>query len=77
MMAYLKPQSPLNDAQGNYIYPLTTVDQIIMEDGRRLSSVNFSSSLPFVTDEDNGKILRVVNGAWTAVALQYAEEVSV
>lgn len=38
-MAYLKPQSPLQDKKsGNYFYPLTTVDQVIMEDGSRLNS---------------------------------------
>lgn len=42
-----------------------------------LEDIYVIPSLPFVTDEDNDKILRVVNGAWTAVALQYAEEVSV
>lgn len=36
MSEYLKPQSPiqLND---NYIYPLTTIDQVIMPDGDRLN----------------------------------------
>ena len=39
-MAYLKPQSPLKDAQtGNYIYPLTTIDQVVMNDGSRLNTV--------------------------------------
>lgn len=38
-MTYLKPQSPLQDKKsGNYFYPLTTVDQVIMEDGSRLNS---------------------------------------
>lgn len=40
MPTYEKPQSPIysktNDA---YLYPLTTVDQVIMEDGSRLNSV--------------------------------------
>lgn len=41
---YLKPQSPLKkiDKQTgdiNYMYPLTTPDQIVMEDGRRLNAV--------------------------------------
>lgn len=38
-MAYLKPQSPLQHKDGDYFYPLTTVDQIIMEDGSRLNTV--------------------------------------
>lgn len=38
-MAYLKPQSPLQHKDGDYFYPLTTVDQVVMEDGSRLNSV--------------------------------------
>lgn len=37
-MAYLKPQSPIKYNE-DHIYPLTTVDQIIMDDGNRLSGV--------------------------------------
>lgn len=33
-MAYLKPQSPIKRGQ-DYLYPLTTYDQIIMNDGSR------------------------------------------
>lgn len=36
MSEYLKPQRPLTH-NNNYIYPLTTVDQIIIEDGSRLN----------------------------------------
>lgn len=35
-----------------------------------------SSALPEVTTEDNGKFLRVVDGAWAAVAVDAAEEAS-
>lgn len=38
-MAYLKPQSPLQYKDGDYFYPLTTVDQVVMKDGSRLNSV--------------------------------------
>jgi hypothetical protein len=39
-MAYLKPRTPLKDKNtGDYIYPLTTVDQVVMPDGSRLNSV--------------------------------------
>ena len=33
--------------------------------------------VPEVTASDNGKLLQVVNGVWTAVEIPYAEEVSV
>lgn len=40
---YLKPQEPLKkiDKNGdiNYLYPMTTPDQIVMEDGGRLNAV--------------------------------------
>ena len=38
MSEFLKPQSPLQHKDGAYIYPLTTADQIIMDDGSRLSA---------------------------------------
>lgn len=38
-MAYLKPQSPLQYKDGDYFYPLTTADQVILEDGNRLNTV--------------------------------------
>lgn len=34
------------------------------------------SGLPAVSADDNGKILRVVDGSWTAQALTNAEEVT-
>ena len=36
---YKKPQSPL-EQRGTYIYPLTTDDQVILADGRRLGNEN-------------------------------------
>lgn len=43
-MAYLKPQSPLQDkSSGDYFYPLTTSDQVILDNGSRLSGSNFLS----------------------------------
>lgn len=81
-MAYLKPQSPLQHKDGDYFYPLTTADQVIMEDGSRLNSVlgnggSSGSALPSITEEDNGKFLRVVNGVATWQTVQNAEGVSV
>lgn len=72
-MAYLKPQSPIKDKDGDYLYPLTTVDQVIMEDGSRLNAVlndmASDSIVPAPTASDNGKFLKVVNGspAWTNI----------
>lgn len=38
MSEFLKPQSPLQHSDGAYIYPLTTADQVIMDDGTRLNA---------------------------------------
>lgn len=32
-MAIYKPQDPIEDLEGNKIYPITSVDQITMDDG--------------------------------------------
>jgi len=37
MSEFLKPQSPLQHKDGAYIYPLTTSDQVILEDNTRLN----------------------------------------
>lgn len=83
-MAYLKPQTPL-EVNGNNIYPLTTIDQIILKDGTRLGdntgNLNITSekigALPNieVTSADNGKIMTVVNGVWAAKHIYNMEEV--
>lgn len=36
-MAYLKPQAPLMQG-ADYVYPITTADQVVMPDGNRLSA---------------------------------------
>lgn len=46
MSEYLKPQTPLN-IKDQYFYPLTTDDQVIMSDGRRLSEIDFNNT-PFI-----------------------------
>lgn len=44
MSEYLKPQSPLyHKKEDTYFYPLTTVDQVIMDDGNRLGRFNLLS----------------------------------
>ena len=41
---YKKPQSPLYDFTNDfYFYPLTTADQVILEDGKRLNTVLLES----------------------------------
>lgn len=40
------------------------------------NAISGSGSLPAVTSSDNGKVLRVVNGAWSAVQLPSASGVS-
>lgn len=37
-MAYLKPQTPIQ-LNENYIYPLTTADQVMLDNGNRLNSL--------------------------------------
>ena len=87
MNNYLKPQSPLKDVDGDYIYPLTTVDQVVMKDGTRLNAAikdiidNMNNNdngaiIPTTTTADNGKILKVINGSPAWVDISNAEEMS-
>lgn len=76
MNNYLKPQSPIKDIDGDYIYPITTVDQVIMKDGGRLSKVIDGAMVPTPTSNDNGKFLKVVNGSPAWVNISNAEEMS-
>lgn len=58
-MAYLKPQSPIKK-DADYIYPLTTYDQIIMPDGssrwdgKNVKSVNGKTGDITLTTSDIG-----------------------
>lgn len=46
MSSYIKPQSPLyNEAVDTYIYPLTTVDQIVLSNGERLNESYFGKGI--------------------------------
>lgn len=38
MAKYLKPQTPLQHQSGDYIYPITTIDQVLMDNGERLNA---------------------------------------
>ena len=55
MADYLKPQSPLQHKDGNYFYPLTTIDQIITDNDTRLNAelinVDFSNAV-----DNNGEM---------------------
>lgn len=59
MSDFLKPQSPLQHKDGAYIYPLTTIDQVILEDGNRLNTILDSID----ADTLNGKIESELNVA--------------
>jgi hypothetical protein len=51
-MSYKKPQYPLKNGD-DYIYPLTTSDQIIMNDGQRLSGVGVYLDRPDESEDTN------------------------
>lgn len=73
MSKFLKPQSPLyHKEEDAYFYPLTTVDQVIMEDDSRLSA----SAIFSATEDDNGKFLKVVDGSPAWVTIPSAEGAS-
>lgn len=57
MANYKKPQSPLQHKDGDYFYPLTTLDQIVMEDNSRLNAnlirIDLSDNIiTDISDED-------------------------
>lgn len=69
-----KPQSPLQHKDGAFLYPLTTADQVILEDNSRLNAVleNFATedkinsaikAIDFPIDSVNGKTGAVHLGA--------------
>ena len=56
MANYLKPQSPLQHKDGNYFYPLTTIDQIITDNDTRLNAELISVDFSNVVD-NNGEMI--------------------
>ena len=52
-MAYRKPQSPLQHKDGDYFYPLTTIDQVIMPDESRLNANLISINLDEAVEGEN------------------------
>ncbi len=73
-------------ARGNHRHPTDTSRQATLVSGTNIKTVNGNSllgsgnlaisGLPSVTTSDNGKVLRVVNGAWAAASLPSASGVS-
>lgn len=55
-MAILKPQNPLT-VNEQALYPLTSADQVIMENGERLNSAIAKYRVPAYTEADYGKAL--------------------
>lgn len=50
--------------------------QELSEEQQAQARENIGTGLPTVTSDDNGKFLRVSDGAWAAVAINNAEEES-
>ena len=55
-MAIAKPQKPLT-VNEQEIYPLTSVDQVVMENGERLNAAMDKFLVPSFGTSDYGKIL--------------------
>lgn len=69
-MKYLKPKSPLYEkSTNNYIYPVTTIDQIIVDDTSRLN--NFS----IIADKEISSNLLVSN--WIENNGQYIQSLTI
>jgi hypothetical protein len=51
-MAYLKPQSPIQLKDSDYVYPLTTIDQVI--DGNQRLNVSWTNYQNTVNTRING-----------------------
>lgn len=66
-------------ARADHVHPTDTSRQAALVSGTNIKTVNNESllgsgnltvsGLPSVTSSDNGKVLRVVNGAWVAAEL--------
>lgn len=65
---------PWSSITGEPTIPTKTSD--LTNDSGYITASQVPTELPVVTSSDNGKVLRVVNGAWSAVALPSASGVS-
>lgn len=73
-------------ARSNHVHPTDTSRQATLVSGTNIKTINSTSllgsgniaiaGLPNVSASDNGKVLRVVNGAWAAASLPSASGVS-
>ena len=73
-------------ARADHVHPTDTSRQAALVSGTNIKTVNGTSllgsgnisipALPSVSASDNGKVLRVVNGAWAAASLPSASGVS-
>ena len=73
-------------ARADHVHPTDTSRQATLVSGTNIKTVNGTSllgsgnistaELPTVTTSDNGKVLQVVSGAWTAASLPSANGVS-
>lgn len=73
-------------AREDHVHPSDTSKQATLVSGTNIKTINSTSllgsgdiaiaGLPSVTSSDNGKVLRVVSGAWAAASLPSASGVS-
>lgn len=59
MSEFLKPQSPLQHRDGAYVYPLTTTDQIILEDNTRLNAT--LDKVAYMGEKNQGAATEIIN----------------
>ena len=78
--------SSVKYAREDHVHPSDTSKQATLVSGTNIKTINSTSllgsgdiaiaGLPSVSASDNGKVLRVVNGAWAAASLPSASGVS-
>lgn len=72
-MAYLKPQSPIKNGE-DYIYPLTTHDQVILSNGNRWSGSTAVADLDPLAGAQEGSIITTdANGKLVSSSVNISE----